>query len=541
MYTETRNNFSMRNVILQFLFIALFVFILIWVFPTKKDMKNANTSGKSVINNSDLSVLYDRIFNENITAMKEAAQSYYTTERLPQKVGDSVKITLKEMLDKKIILPFKDKNGEQCDLEKSYVQITKKDNEFVMKVNLKCGEEENYLITYMGCYDYCSQTICEKKGYTGKVYKVVKNTTPKKHYCKIVNGKYYNNVGNVVSKASYEKACNKVVKYYCKIVNGKYYDKAGSVVTKAAYDASCNPAPAKKYYCQIVNGRYYNKAGKTVSQSEYVKDCIPEDNHYCEHVNGTYYDNNGNKVSYDAYKKVCLPVEYEAVYEYQYTKTTDEAVKYSEWSNWSTTFVAPTNKLEVNSKEVTYRKKVGEVVTKSDDLSKPIEELRDVVVGSTTVTYCTSYNVTSTITGYEESYIGTVKLTSAPSSTNTTRYEYVGTYNWYCDGDCTSGTVYLYKMYQRKPKTSTSYSCASTSSYKTAFTTKQLVVVGYEKKEAREPVYEYRKEKQYQYRTKTVTPGTTLIKWSRSISDTTLTTQGYRYTGVKKFIEWKVK
>ena len=158
MYTESRNNFSLRNVILQFLFIALFVFILIWLFPTKKDMKkatnNSSNDEKITINNNDLSILYDRIFNENLMSMKEAAQSYYTTERLPQKVGDSTKITLREMLDKKIILPFKDKNGKQCDLDASYVQITKNENEYVMKVNLKCGDEENYLLTYMGCYDF---------------------------------------------------------------------------------------------------------------------------------------------------------------------------------------------------------------------------------------------------------------------------------------------------------------------------------------------------------------------------------------------------
>lgn len=157
MYNE-QTNFSIKNVILQFLFVALFIFILIWLFPLKSDLKNAVNS----IENTDLSVLTDRIFNENIISMKDAAKSYYTTPRLPKNVGDKVSMTLGEMLEKKIILPFTDKDGKTCDLKESYVEITKYDEEFIMKVNLKCGKEENYLLVYMGCYDYCSTTLCEK-------------------------------------------------------------------------------------------------------------------------------------------------------------------------------------------------------------------------------------------------------------------------------------------------------------------------------------------------------------------------------------------
>ena len=163
MYNE-QTNFSIKNVILQFLFVALFIFILIWLFPLKSDLTKAVNSkdNSNTTVNVDLSALTDRIFNENIIAMKDAAKSYYTTPRLPKNVGDKVKMTLKDMLDKKIILPFTDKNGKACDTEASYVEITKYDEEFIMKVNLKCGKEENYLLVYMGCYDYCQTALCEK-------------------------------------------------------------------------------------------------------------------------------------------------------------------------------------------------------------------------------------------------------------------------------------------------------------------------------------------------------------------------------------------
>ena len=608
MYTESRNNFSVRSVILQFLFVALFVFILIWLFPTKSDLKKATSSdngGKtSITESTDLSILYDRIFNENLISMKEGAQSYFTTDRLPSKNGESVILTLKEMLEKKIVLPFTDKNGEQCNQTKSYVKVTKKDNEYVMKVNLKCGEEENYLLVYMGCYDYCSKTICEKKGTTTKVYKATKNpvavkttkkyyctkvngkyynnkgnvvsysaykkacikTPAKKYYCRIVNGKYYNKNGKVVSKSEYKKSCSEkvVTKYYCRIVNGKYYDNNGNVVSKEAYKKACD---SKKYYCRIVNGKYYDNNGNVVSEKDYKeacepkevikyycqyrdgkyyddkgnivsytaykKACEPEEKHYCVLYNGKYYDNNGNVVSYSEYKDACIPKKYRTVCEYK--KTTEGTIKYSEWSEWTKTVLSPSTTLEVQKKTNTYKKLVGYNVKVEDDLSKPITSTETVVVGSSTTKACTKYNVTSTVTGYTEKLIGTVKLTSAPANlkTSTYRYEYVGKYNYYCTNECTYGVVYLYRVYQLIPITSGSYSCASYSTYTTAYVAERLVVTGYEKLTTKTPVYDTYQVTYYRSRTKTTTPGTVSYKWS-TYNDTALLNIGYSYTGVCK-------
>lgn len=160
MYEERKDSFSIRNVVIQFLFVALIIFICISLFPMKSDLDKAMSNMNKT--DTDVSVLYDRIFNENVIAMKDAAKDYFTTPRLPNKLGETVKITLGEMLEKKIILPFVDKNGDQCDIVDSYVEVTKDSDEFVMKVNLKCSDQENYLLVHMGCYDYCQTAICEK-------------------------------------------------------------------------------------------------------------------------------------------------------------------------------------------------------------------------------------------------------------------------------------------------------------------------------------------------------------------------------------------
>jgi hypothetical protein len=151
MYEESRGRFTLRDVILQLLIVVLFVFLLVWLFPTKGYI------------DSKVDPLLDTIFNTNIITMKDAAKDYFTLSRLPQNVGDKVKMTLREMETKKLLVDFTDKYGNQCDLDASYVEVTKYDDEYVMKVYLKCSKQEDYILVHMGCYDYCSTTLCEKK------------------------------------------------------------------------------------------------------------------------------------------------------------------------------------------------------------------------------------------------------------------------------------------------------------------------------------------------------------------------------------------
>lgn len=146
MYTdeEERRGLPIKTFVISFILIIILVLLLVWLLPMP-NMKGLN----------------NRIFNSNIQEMKNAAIPYFTTDKLPQEIGDKVTLTLQEMIDLKLILPFTDKNGDACDTEKSYVTLTKKDNSYEMKVNLKCNEEEDYILVTLGCYSYCTSAICE--------------------------------------------------------------------------------------------------------------------------------------------------------------------------------------------------------------------------------------------------------------------------------------------------------------------------------------------------------------------------------------------
>jgi len=336
MYRNREDGFVLTDIILQILFFVLFIFALIWLFPTKGFIKNMEKqiSGNSI----DYQVLSNRIFNENLLDMKVAAESYYTTPRLPKNTGDKVSMTLGEMIDKKLLLSIQDKNGNNCDMNNSYVEIIKRADEYELKVVLSCSGKEDYLVVHLGCYQYCENDVCEKESDMNIVTNtkptqttVIKNIvtterpiinnnitinndcvnceegpirTEPVYYCKNINGKYYGKNGNLVDSTTYQKECIVEPVYYCKYVNGKYYGKNGNIVDSATYQKECIVEPV--YYCKYVDGKYYGKNGNVVDSTTYQKECIVEPIYYCKYVNGKYYGKNGNVVDSATYQKECI-------------------------------------------------------------------------------------------------------------------------------------------------------------------------------------------------------------------------------------------
>ena len=142
---ERRSTF-IRDLLVKILLIALFLFLLMYLFP----MPN-------------LTPFYSAIFNNNIQTMKDAAEDYYTVKNMPTEDGKSVKMTLKEMEEKKLIIPFVDKDGKSCNKSKSYVKVTKDGDEYVLKVSLTCSDESNYIVERIGCHNFCPSGVCDQE------------------------------------------------------------------------------------------------------------------------------------------------------------------------------------------------------------------------------------------------------------------------------------------------------------------------------------------------------------------------------------------
>ena len=173
MYTEEyeQKGFPIKGFIVKAILIILFVLLLVWLLPkfiapAINSNKNTNSNKECPTVNCDtkgIGALTSQIFSDNLERMKEAAISYYTDERLPKNIGDSKSLTLSDMIGLKIIVPLVDKNNKAVDVEKSYVKITKADDEYILKINIKDSEKEDYILVHLGCYTYCDSYICEKK------------------------------------------------------------------------------------------------------------------------------------------------------------------------------------------------------------------------------------------------------------------------------------------------------------------------------------------------------------------------------------------
>ena len=146
MYSNDRKTgFSVLDLLVKIIFAALFVFLLIWLF--KKNVPN-------------MTAFYSNVFRENIKYMQEAGESYFTDERMPKEVGQTEKISLSDMYDKKLIIPFVDEDGNSCNQYDSYVSITKQEGYYELKTNLVCNKESDYTIKVLGCYTYCEDNKC---------------------------------------------------------------------------------------------------------------------------------------------------------------------------------------------------------------------------------------------------------------------------------------------------------------------------------------------------------------------------------------------
>ena len=331
MYTEEyeKKGFPILRTILKVLIIGIIILLLILFIPKLiKNSSSSNNNGNNGTSGSNsncsdkyeksLDALTSQIFADNLEKMKDAAVSYYTTERLPENVGDSDTMTLSDMIGKKLIVALIDKNNKAVDVEKSYVKITKTDEEYILKVNIKDSEKEDYILVHLGCYSYCKTDICEKNTKSTKDVPI-KGSKPtpvvtikksysdnpsyeeEKYYCKYVNGKYYDNGGNRVSELTYLKLCEAPV---CRKVNGYYFDSKGNNVTKYKYEKDCysKPTPTPTYKCVYKNGRYYDAKGNVVSKVDYLISC---EKPKCKIIDGYYFGKNGNVVTKPTYEKEC--------------------------------------------------------------------------------------------------------------------------------------------------------------------------------------------------------------------------------------------
>ena len=148
MYTdeyEEKRRFPIRTVLVKMVIIIVLIMLLMWILPISIFSGNK------------------KIMDKHINTMKDAALLYYTDEKLPLENNDETKLTLKKMIELKLIDELKDKSDKVCNSEKSYVTLKKQDKDYLMTMHLECGKSKKTTEITINKYDYCETTLCEQK------------------------------------------------------------------------------------------------------------------------------------------------------------------------------------------------------------------------------------------------------------------------------------------------------------------------------------------------------------------------------------------
>lgn len=399
MYEDKRETFTVKDVILQLLFIVLLVFLLIWLFPTKGYLEQKLDGVETSLSDS-LKPLYTRLFTDNIATMKDAAKSYYTTPRLPQNVGDTTKMTLAEMYQKGLLLELVDSNNNACDADKSYVELTKTEDEYQLKTTLSCSDKEAFVIEYLGCYDYCNGKLCSKATTT--------TTTAAKNYkyqYVLETGGTCGNYGSWSdwSENKIEENSNTKVDTKTEKVFDHYEQVYGVVDTKFVNED----------YYEDVNFGYSTKTiKKTTNRNYWVKTTTKIASYAKKQSNGS----------------TTIPYS---------TRKIKKTVSHNYWTK---------NTTVVNA----YEKKTA---TKDVEFGYSTKTIKR------TTTYAYSYQ--TVITGTKWVSAGRIETTSAKSSTDSVKYTFVSSRKELdCDDACKTVNYYTYDVEKAEYTTEKKKFCA---------------------------------------------------------------------------------
>lgn len=203
MYESKKEKFDWKGLVVKILIILAVLILFLMIFPL---------SGKKKDN-------YSNGFKDNLTKLKDVGGSYFDKDNLPSEVGDSIKVSLKDLINNKKIDTLK-VGKTTCNEDDSYIKIVKKSKGYELETTLICGDEKNTSYSYLGCIDNCEEattttttttTSTKKKTTTSKVVTTSKiittTTTTQAKYAVIFNRNMgsdvttiYVNKGGIVGK-----------------------------------------------------------------------------------------------------------------------------------------------------------------------------------------------------------------------------------------------------------------------------------------------------------------------------------------------------
>lgn len=280
MYDEESNDRhqTLKSVFVKIVLVVLLIFVLMMLFPTRGFVTNYVDEKVSETGGVDN-------FNNNLLAMATAGSGYFTASRLPKETGDKVKMTLGEMYENKLLVKFSDSNNRVCDNKKSYIEVTKEDEEYTMKVNLSCTDKEDYIMLHMGLdgtqFPSTSTARCEFvknldetwaygnwSSWSTKKIKETSTNQVQTKVSKVQTGTKRVAHNSVTEKSAVKVIYNGLTKYVC----ASSYDNAGTYDNMVTCKKTVTTYSNEPVYKNVT---YYRSRSKTLSSGVDTKwsDC----------------------------------------------------------------------------------------------------------------------------------------------------------------------------------------------------------------------------------------------------------------------------
>lgn len=139
---EEERRINWLSLFIKIIIIFIFVLIVVWLI-SKIIGKEKPTE----------------VFTNNLENMEKIAVDYFKTIDLPLEEGKSEKITLEEMIEKELIISFNGDSENKCNVQESYSEITRKEENYSVETTLSCGDEKGSKTTTFS-FDDCKN--CQK-------------------------------------------------------------------------------------------------------------------------------------------------------------------------------------------------------------------------------------------------------------------------------------------------------------------------------------------------------------------------------------------
>ena len=285
---ESERRINWISLFIKIIIIFIFILIIIWLLS-------------KIIGRNKLS----STFNTNINNMEKVAVDYFKTVDLPLEKGKSTKITLKEMIDKKLIVSINKDGKNTCDTEKSYSKITRQKKNYLVKTTLDCGKEKKTITKKFSLKD------CKNCG---------EQTKKKEESKKKENSSNDKNKTNESKNSSSESSSNDSSSNSSASTTGTtYYEYVKETTSYSKWmrgNVTGNNVENRYEYYGIAKDTYYTlgyiKKGDNSNSYTVKLDKVPNSNYYFTTIESAEYYNTSEEGKYKSAnttldKKISVP------------------------------------------------------------------------------------------------------------------------------------------------------------------------------------------------------------------------------------------